>query len=71
MTEFGIFSDEGLLEGGFCSNEEADRAIASRYSEEDGVHAGEICGDHPEHEVSTCEECNSEDESEGSEAEEE
>jgi hypothetical protein len=61
MDEFGIFSGEGLLEGGFYSMAEAEAALAARYSPE--AHAARCCHDHPEHEHESCPECNSEDES--------
>lgn len=37
MTVYGIFNDEGLVEGGFYSAQEAHDAIAERYSPEDGL----------------------------------
>lgn len=56
--EFGIFNDEGLVEGDFASLDETVAAIAERYTEEDEVHAAEICRDHPGHERESCEKCN-------------
>jgi len=67
-TEYGIFGDEGKLEGDFYSREEAERALADRYSAEDGEHVGECCHDHPDHEAATCEECNADDDGEDEEA---
>jgi hypothetical protein len=61
---FGIFNDEGLVEGDFYSQEEAQTAIKERYSEEDDLHVAECCHDHPEQERESCEECNSEDKEE-------
>ena len=56
-TEYGIFSDEGLLESNFYSEEAAEAARRERYAEDDAeVH--EICPDHPEHARATCELCN-------------
>lgn len=61
MSEFGIFSDEGIVAGGFYSREEALAFIASHADYED-VTVEEVCHDHPEHAQATCEECNAEEE---------
>lgn len=61
-TEYGIFGDEGLLEGDFYSTAEAERAIEERYADEDGAYAAMICRDHPEHEAMACELCNADEE---------
>lgn len=70
-TEYVIFNNEGCVEGGFFSPEEAQEAIARRYSDEgedDGEDDGdrlkvkEICHDHSEQARETCEECAAEDE---------
>lgn len=60
MTEFGIFSDEGLLEGQFWSREVAEETLRTTYPEDD-AHVAECCREHPEQERETCEECNAED----------
>lgn len=60
MTEYGLFNDEGLLEGQFYSVAEAEAAIADRYSDEDDLHVSEVCPDHPDQERDNCEECNAE-----------
>lgn len=57
MSEYGIFAEDGQLERGFFSMEEAEKALARRYSPADEAHVGECCHDHPEHERSTCEQC--------------
>lgn len=62
MTEYGIFSDEGCIETGFYSVEEAQAALTKRYATEDGLAVSEICPDHEDHARDTCEDCNSEDE---------
>lgn len=54
--EYGIFSDEGLLEAGFFSRKEADTALEEFYALDD-AHVGEVCHDHPNHERETCEPC--------------
>ncbi len=58
-TEYGIFTDDGLIEGGFYSEKSAQKALDLDYAE-DEAHVAEICHDHPEHEADTCEECNAE-----------
>ncbi len=60
MDELGIFTDEGMIDGPFYSRDEADTAMATLYSEEDGAHVAELCHDHLEQERATCEECNAE-----------
>jgi hypothetical protein len=59
-TEYGLFSDEGLVESGFYSAEEAREAARERYSEEDGLEIEEVCPDHPEQPHYGCEDCDSE-----------
>lgn len=54
--EWGVFCDDGLLEGGFPNEATANEAISDRYAD-DVAHAGVICRDHPEHEEDACEEC--------------
>jgi hypothetical protein len=59
--QFGIFNDEGKVEGDFYSFESAAAAVSERYTDEDEVHVAECCHDHPEHEREACEECNADD----------
>jgi len=63
-TEFGIFSDEGLIEGDFWSKKAA--TAASLHDRFKGAEAfvAEICDDHPDQPKDDCENCNSEDEEE-------
>ena len=68
-TEFGLFNDEGCVEAGFYSVEEAAKASAECYSEEDELMIEEICPDHPEHAKHSCELCNAEEEEEEEEEE--
>ena len=56
MDTYGIFSDEGLLEGEFSSREKATVALALSYDGAD-AHVGLVCHDHPDHEKDSCEEC--------------
>lgn len=55
--EFGLFSDEGCVEAQFYSLEEAEAAIAERYSPEDGLTAHAVCPQHEEQIAEFCEEC--------------
>lgn len=64
MCEFGLFSDEGIIEGGFSSKEEAEEAIKKRYSEEDELKIFECCPEHPDFSRICCEECDAEEEQE-------
>ncbi len=68
---YGIFNDEGLLEGDFASLKEA-QDVAEEYDDEDDVHVAECCPDHPKEERATCEACDEEeeDETDGDEEEE-
>lgn len=63
-TEYGIFTDEGKIEGDFYSAEEAERVLCARYGEETDGHVGACCHDHPEQEAANCELCNAEEEDE-------
>lgn len=58
-TEYGIFSDEGFLEGDFYTKEAAEKCAADRYSEDD-VHVAECCEQHREEEKEGCEKCEEE-----------
>jgi hypothetical protein len=66
MIEFGIFSDEGLLEGDFHSREEAEAARVARYVD-DGARVGVVCpecheNELPQGEVSGCPDCGQDEE---------
>lgn len=74
MTEYGIFNDEGFIEGDFYSREAAEAAVAARYSDDDcSVH--EVCPEHRDQPRDGCEECaaaeGDEDEDETDESEDE
>lgn len=62
MAEWGLFNDEGLVEGEFRSKEEAFDAMTSGYDPEDGLTVEEVCPDHPEEPRQSCEECYLDDE---------
>lgn len=70
-VEWGLFNDEGMVEGGFHSYDEAYRGMIEDYDEEDELEIMEVCPDHPEEAKADCEECGSldEDEEEGDEEE--
>lgn len=57
MPTWGIFNDEGQVEGDFASAEAAAAAIAARYLDDDGLHVAPCCHDHPEHAATACEVC--------------
>lgn len=54
--EWGIFQDDGMIDGGFASQSAAQRALDLDYSE-DGAHVAEVCSEHPEHEAESCDLC--------------
>ena len=56
MKEWGIFSDEGLIEGEFYSKEDAEQA-ALKYDKEDEIYVSEICPYHRDNERNSCEKC--------------
>lgn len=68
MTEYGIFNDEGCIEAGFYSEDEAHRTIVARYPEGDDYQVLAVCHDHEGEPAEGCEICNAdEDENEGAE----
>jgi hypothetical protein len=66
MMEYGVFSDEGMIEGGFFFMEPALARAASMNKDEDEsvYYASEICPDHEEQPRHNCETCNYQDDSE-------
>lgn len=64
---FGIFSDEGQVEGDFNTEREAEDTLATHYDNEDGLYVAPCCHDHPEFEEDNCEACDEEDEDEDAE----
>jgi len=68
--EFGIFNDEGCVEGGFYSRDEAEAARTVRYAEDDDCHVSRCCPEHPEEEAETCENCMGDEEDDESSEEE-
>jgi hypothetical protein len=67
-VEYGIFDDEGLLEGDFWSEEEAQRRLDEAYTEDD-AHVALVCPHHPEQEGVSCELCYAAEEDENEEDE--
>lgn len=62
MDEYGLFNDEGCVERGFWSLEEAWAAEKDRYSPEDDLSAFALCRTHGDHAAVDCEECFGEEE---------
>lgn len=62
--EYGVFNDEGLLESGFFTKEEAAMAAAQKYPEEKHVYIALVCQIHEEQEAAHCEKCDENDEDE-------
>ena len=60
--EFGLFSDEGCVAAQFYSAAEAEQAIETDYSPEDGLEVKAVCPWHKEQPAESCEECNEEEE---------
>jgi hypothetical protein len=58
MTEWGVFNDEGCVERGLWSAEEAGLAvILHRKAGDEHAEAKEMCSDHEEQPKYYCEEC--------------
>ncbi len=57
MIEYGIFNDEGLVEGQFYSEGEALEARVTRHSDDLWAEVHEVCPDHEEQPRDGCEEC--------------
>lgn len=57
MTEFGLFNDEGCVEAGFFSKQEAELARTERYSPEDELDVLKMCPEHDLQPAAFCEEC--------------
>lgn len=64
MAEYGIFSDEGLVEGALPNEVEAQVALGEHRADAEKVgadpavlYASEICPDHEEQPRKNCEEC--------------
>lgn len=55
-TEYGIFSDEGHLEGDLYSREAAEARLAAEYAEDD-ARVAVCCEQHREQEAGECSEC--------------
>jgi hypothetical protein len=57
MTEYGIFNDEGCIENGMYSLDEAKSVAAERYSDEPDTVIREMCPEHNEQPRDSCEDC--------------
>ena len=69
-TEYGIFSDEGLVEGGFFTRLDAETAAHVKY-DLDGVTVHEICPDHEDQPADACEDCDDPDDDESEDEDDE
>lgn len=56
MDEYGLFNDEGCVERGLWSQEQAHQALQA-YSLEDELTVHRLCSEHEEQPADTCEEC--------------
>lgn len=56
---YGIFSDEGLLEGDFLTAEDAQRTLDKSYADDD-ARVAPICEYHEDQEAGNCESCGDE-----------
>ncbi len=56
MREFGVFNDEGMIDGGFLTLAEAEKRIQDEYPEDD-CEALEMCEQHHGEPNISCEEC--------------
>lgn len=59
-AEWGLFNDEGCVERGLWSEQEADRRRGFAYNAEDDLRIEELCPDHDEQPLNGCEDCGSE-----------
>ena len=57
MTEYGIFNEEGLIEGGFYDKEAALQYVSDICIDEPSAYVEEICVDHPEQPAGSCQDC--------------
>ena len=60
MNEYGVFNSEGLIEGGFYSEEFANQALEDYINDgedPDDIHIARICEYHEEQEADSCSEC--------------
>ena len=55
-TAYGIFNDEGMIDGPFYTKDEAD-TWAADYDEDEGAVVYELCPDHEEQPAHACELC--------------
>jgi hypothetical protein len=61
MSDYGIFNDDGLIDGPYHSEKEA-MEVAKAYDADEGAHVLRLCHDHPEHADLCCEVCHAEEE---------
>ena len=60
-SEYGIFNDEGMIDGPFYSKGEAEKVMAELVAQDEpNLTVSEICPDHAEQDRYSCEECEAE-----------
>lgn len=57
MANYGVFNDEGCIESGFNSRDEALQAQQQTYADDD-THVAEVCSEHEGYERYYCDICN-------------
>ena len=55
--EYGIFTDEGLIEGGFWSRSDAEDALVEHQHLDDEVWVAPLCPEHEGEPAGYCEQC--------------
>jgi len=60
MREYGVFNEEGMIDGPFYTHESA-VVVCKSYDDEEAAYVAEICPTHEEQEYDTCEYCYDED----------
>ena len=62
MSVYGLFDDEGQIEGDFTTRDEAETARRTRYDADDDLRIEECCHDHPEEPRAACCLCDADEE---------
>ena len=57
VNEFGLFSKNGCVEGGFHSRVEAEKALKLFHTPEEGLEVLRCCPDHSDYALGKCERC--------------
>ena len=62
MKAYGVFNDEGMIDGPFYSIDSAQREWEAYVELDEECRVRELCAEHPEQPRDACEECNAEEE---------